>query len=343
MKIVYVFAFFVSICAGSFFPVFSFGQNSFDFPIGRTLHRISLSADAGTIIGKAQEIVYKYADKDDMESELLWDLKPMIYTGSTLSFSGSDPLAGFGLALDLSVKFGLPLRSGAMEDRDWYDYYLEQDYPGDSRYSLDNPDLKQFSTHDAYLNGGTLLFDVSGGLSFPIKSTVALRVLFALSYMQFSWSGRDGYGRYMRNGWRLMPFEGLVISYDQAWLIPSPGIGLFWPLNRALSLDLRFFISPLIYAGDEDNHYRTGNKYNDYMRGGLSLEPALDIAFAPNDFFSIVARGSWRYIFGTRGEIYMNGYFYSENQAGAGFAAFNAGLSFKFALPLGLLGRKKQS
>ncbi|MDR3124018.1 MAG: omptin family outer membrane protease [Treponema sp.] len=332
MKIVYAFAFFVSICGGAVFPAVSYGEDLFEFAIAKTSYRISLAANAGTLIGRAEEIVYKYADKDVKTSQLFWDLKPMVYLGFALSFSRADLLAGPGAAVDLSVKFGLPLKSGTMEDRDWRDPDPEK--------------LTDFSTHDAYLGGGTLLFDFAGGISFPIKSAVAIKALFAVSYMQFSWDGRDGYGNYMNiiNGtWKRHDYQGTVITYDQAWLIISPGIGFFLPLGRALTLDFRFFISPLIYAGAEDNHITTDTRYNDYMRGGLCLEPSLDIAFSPNRFFSLVLRGSWRNIAGTRGDTSENGSFYLRTDgAGAGFSALDAGLSLQFALPLGGLEKHEK-
>jgi outer membrane protease len=269
-------------------------------------------------------------------SQLLWDLKPMAYLGAALSFSRSDPLSGFGAALDMSVKFGLSLKSGSMEDRDWYDESLERRYPGNPLYSLDNPDLKCFSAHDARLERGALLLDFSGGITIPIKSVVAVKTLVSLSYMQFSWAGKDGYGKYMITDWKRHDYNGTVITYDQAWLIISPGIGLFWPLGRALSLDFHFFISPWIYAGDEDYHVERNIQFNDYMQGGLYLEPGLDIAFAPNRFFSLVLHGSWRHIAGTRGDTSINGSStLYKDEAGAGFSAFDIGLACKFALPLG--------
>jgi outer membrane protease len=328
MKIIHPFVFFVSICIGVIVPVVSYGQDALDFTIAGTPYRISLAANTGALIGQAEEIVYTYADRDDKLSQLLWDLKPMVYAGSALSFARSDPLSGPGLTVDLSVKFGLPLQSGTMENRDWQ--------------KISDPDLlTDFSTHDAYLEGGALLFDFAGGLTIPIKPVAAIKALFAVSYMYFSWAGKDGYREYMRENWERIPFDGTVITYKQAWLIFSPGIGLFWPLHRALSLEFRFFISPLIYAGAEDNHIERGDQFNDYVRGGLCLEPGMDLAFAPNRFFSLVAHGSWRYIAGTQGDSFMNGALSTEIEAGAGFSAFDAGLSFKFALPLGLLGNKK--
>jgi outer membrane protease len=326
MTSIYAFALFVSIFVGSLFPVLAYGQDSFDFIIAKTPYRISLAAGAGTLIGRAEEIVYTYADRDDKLSQLLWDLKPMIYVGSALSLSRSDPLAGLGAAVDVSVKFGLPLPSGTHENRDWLNSDPEQ--------------LTNFSTHDAYLEGGGLLFDFSGGITIPIKSAVAITALFAVSYMQFSWAGKDGYKEYEEDEWEREYFEGTVITYDQVWLIFSPGIGLFLPVRRNLSLEFRFFISPLIYAVAEDHHIKRSILFNDYMRGGLCLEPALDIAFSPNRFFSLILHGSWRHIAGTRGYTFTNGYPATEDSAGVGFSAFDVGLSAQFALPLGRLGKR---
>jgi outer membrane protease len=329
VKIVSVFALCVSIFAGIMFPGVLYGQDSFDFTIAGAPYRISLAAAAGLLIGQAEEIVYQSSSKDDKLSQLLWDLKPMAYLGSALSFSRSDPLSGLGAALDMSVKFGLPLKSGSMEDRDWQN-------------TKDPKQLTNFSSHNAYLEGGTFLFDLSGGMSIPIKSTVALKALVSLSYMLFSWAGKDGYREYLIDDWERIEIQGTGITYDQAWLIISPGIGVFWPFSRALSLDFRFFISPWIYAGDEDNHLMATPpaRYNDYMRGGLYLEPSLDIAFTPNRFFSLILRGSWRHIVGTRGDTSINGSStLYKDEAGAGFSAFDVGLSGKFALPLGRLGK----
>jgi outer membrane protease len=325
MRIIHAFAIFVSICVGAVFPVLSYSKDSLDFTIARTPYRISLAAGAGLLIGRSEEIVYS-SGGDDKMSQLLWDLKPMAYVGSSLSFSRSDLLSGPGATVDMSVKLGLPLRTGSMEDRDWV-----------------NPDpneLTHFSTHDAYLEKAALLFDLSAGISFPIKSAVAIKALFAVSCMQFFWAGKEGYGEYLSEGWVRKDFDGTVISYQQAWLVFSPGIGLFWPLHRALSLDFRFFISPLIYAGDEDVHKKnvsTGRtadtRYNDYMRGGLYLEPSLDITFSPGQFFSLVAHGSFRHIAGTRGDTSINSSsLLRKDEGGAGYAVFDAGLSFKFIL-----------
>jgi outer membrane protease len=285
------------------FPVSIYGQDNINFSIGKIPYRISLAAGAGVLLGQAEEIVYNTwdfgTDTDIYGSQLLWDLKPLVYLGSSLSLSRANPLAGLGAAADLSVKFGLPILSGTMEDRDWQN----SDDPGM---------LTDFSSHDAYILGGkqvAILLDFSGGITIPIKSVVALKALFSFSYMHFSWNGQDGYGEYMKTPypqeeWRKETFHGTVITYDQNWLILSPGLGVSWPVHRVLDLDFRFFISPLIYAGALDTHYYpTGDKteFKDTMLWGLYLEPGLDLSFSPNQYLSLIAHGSWRFIRGTRG------------------------------------------
>ncbi|MFP3043016.1 omptin family outer membrane protease [Treponema primitia] len=353
MKSIYAFAFFVSMTIGVF-PVLSYGQDAIDFTIFKTPYRVSLATGAGVLLGQSEEIVYKNSNTDNKLSQLLWDLKPLVYIGTALSFSRANPLAGLGAVTDLSVKFGLPLLSGTMEDRDWQD---------------SNPDLlTNFSSHDAYIQGAMLL-DFSGGIAIPIVSRVVIKVLASFSYMRFSWIARDGYAQYNESGWNSsLPktySQGTGISYDQEWLILSPGLGLFWPFYRSLNLDFRFFISPLIFANDLDNHFfRDPNafgdgdifrakkserylQFTDHTRDGIYLEPSLNLTFSPNPYLSLLFHGSWRYISGVRGDTYTlktgpntTTPFKDPNSAGVGYSAFDLGLFLKIALPLGRLSKK---
>jgi outer membrane protease len=339
MKTIYAFAFFVSILGTGVFPVSTYGQDAIDFTIGKTPYTVSLAAGGGVLLGHAEEIVYKYSNTDAYLSELLWDLKPMAYLGSSLSFSRADPLAGLGAAADLSVKFGLPLSSGTMEDRDWQN-------------NADLDMLTDFSSHNSYIQGAMLL-DISGGISIPIAQVVVIKPMVSFSYMHFSWISKDGYGEYRKkpggvysNDWDRITFQGTVITYEQDWLIISPGIGIFWPVHRVFDLDFRFFISPLLWSWDVDTHLLSKTQYHDTMHGGLYLEPVLDFSFIPNRYASLILHSSWRYLTGARGDtskttIGASGTSVtSKNQAGVGYSAFDVGLSVKFALPLGLLSKK---
>jgi outer membrane protease len=339
MKSIYAFAFFVSMVSIGVFPVSTYGQDNMDFTIRKIPYRVSLAAGAGVLLGHAEEIVYNIEnfgeDTDIYVSQLLWDLKPLVYLGSSLSFSRANPLAGLGAVTDLSVKFGLPIKSGTMEDRDWQN-------------NADPDILTDFSSHDAYIQGAMLL-DFSGGISIPIASAVVIKPLVSFSYMRFSWIGKDGYGEYASKGWKKTDFQGIIITYDQNWITLSPGLGVFWPVHRVLALDFRFFISPLIWSWDMDTHLTRGpTQYSDIMKGGLSLEPSLDFSFAPNPSLSLVLHGAWRYIKDTRGDMSSvvvgsnsNPPNTIPNVAGAAYSAFDVGLSAKFALPLGLLSKKR--
>ncbi|WP_232616799.1 omptin family outer membrane protease [Treponema primitia] len=322
------------------FPVLSYGQDDINFTIGKTPYRISLSTGTGVLLGQSEEIVYKYSKKDDKLSQLNWDLNPLVYLGSALSFSRADPLAGLGVAADLSVKFGLPILSGTMEDRDWHDSSVSTSY--------DDPRLTNFSSHDAYIQGAMLL-DVSGGISIPIAAEVVIKAMLSVSYMRFSWIAQDGYLEYMQDGWDKKYLQGTGITYDQNWLILSPELGLFWPFHQVLTLDFRFFISPLIFASNTDTHINKNVQYSDIIQGGLYLEPYLDLSFSSNQNLSLVLHGSWRYITGTRGDTYLlmigsSSNLFQKNpdgiRAGASYSAFDLGLSLKFALPLGKLSKK---
>jgi outer membrane protease len=249
----------------------------------------------------------------------------MVYLGSAMSFSPADPLADLGVEANLSVKFGLPFLSGSIEDRDWmYD-------PGV---------LTNYSKHDAYLQGGTafpMLLDFSGGIIIPVASRFAIKALGSFSFMRFSWEARDGYIKYSPL-WIPTDTPGTGITYEQHWFIFSPGLGVFWPFHRSVSVDLSFFISPVLYVKALDTHLYTKVQYFDKMRLGLYLEPSLELAFSPNSFLSLVLHGNWRYITGPRGDttavrIGTNVSTKTAGSAGAAYSVFDLGLFLKITLP----------
>jgi outer membrane protease len=335
MKTILSFVFFVSMLSIGVFPVSIYGQDNLNFTIGKAPYRISLAGETGVLLGHAEEIVYKSSNTDTYLSQLLWDLKPLVYLGSNLSLSRVLLLDGLGAVADLSIKFGIPMASGTMEDRDWL---KETDI------------LTNFSSHDAYIQSA-LLLDIAGGISIPIVQTVAIKALVSFSYMRFSWNAKDGTGRYMKqnkdgdyleNEWYRLTWQGTVISYEQAWVIISPGLGLSWPFFRTLGLDFRFFTSPLVFVNGLDIHIERKLQFSDTLRWGLYLEPVLDFSFNPTRYISLILHGSWRYITGTRGDTVTTSTVSnsavlekSADQAGVGYSAFDVGLFVKFVLPLG--------
>jgi outer membrane protease len=181
------------------------------------------------------------------------------------------------------------------------------------------------------------MVDFSGGVSIPLGSAVMIKPLVSLSYMRFSWIAQNGYTEYESDGWKRKSIQGTGLSYDQSWLILSPGIGLTWPVLRALSLDMNLFISPLIVCSDVDIHKLTKKEYHDYMRGGFYWEPALDCIFSPTPNLSLTFHGSWRSITGLRGDTMQLPIGSSSGtsfigQAGAAYSAFDLGISLKLRL-----------
>jgi outer membrane protease len=325
MKSIYAFTLFVSMIA-CIVPVSGYAQDA-PLTFRRIPYGLSVSTGAGVLLGRVKEIVYRDSEGDDYLSTLLWDVKPMVYLGSALSFSRTDPLAALGVGADLSVKFGLPLKSGSIEDRDWMN---------------SNPDvLTHYSTHAAFLRGGgafPILLDFSGEITFPVASRFVIKSLLSFSFMRFSWEGRDGYKKYMSDFWIPMDTPGTGITYDQNWFIFSPGLGVFWPFHRSLSVDFSFFISPLIYVKALDTHVYTQVQYFDKMHWGLYMEPSLELTFSPTAALSLVLHGTWRSVTGARGDtsaarIGSNSSAKTADRAGAAYSAFDVGLSLKITLP----------
>jgi len=95
-------------------------------PPARFPYTVTLSAGFGLFAGQAEEIVYAGSSKtslpawddDDKLSQLLWDLKPLVYGGVGAVFAPRDPWTRSGFYLETGVSLGIPGRVGVMEDRD---------------------------------------------------------------------------------------------------------------------------------------------------------------------------------------------------------------------------------
>jgi outer membrane protease len=144
-------------------------------PIGAETSGFSISPTVGFLYGHAEEIVYKFPGSDLYLSELLWDLKPLLYAGIAFDFGPRDPFKHDGFTSALSLKYGLPLKTGIHENRDWDNFQ--------------NHHLTHFSRHDAF-SRGAFFFDISAGYSWRLNTTLALITYGMFTYMRLSWSGR---------------------------------------------------------------------------------------------------------------------------------------------------------
>ncbi|MDR0583838.1 MAG: omptin family outer membrane protease [Treponema sp.] len=298
---------------------------------GNRRYSLGISPQFGMVYGQVEEIVYSGGKtKNELLSQLLWDMKPLFYCGVLLDFGRTDPMEKWGFFSGLSFKAGIPARSGKMEDRDWQ--------------STESTALTNFSSHD---NETKEFFWLEGtaGVSFPIKSLVALRTYIGVSYMRFSFSGWDGYLRYatVNNGQygsvsdaQEIALSGKVINYTQDWLLAAPGVSAEFRFLRLFSGALFFQISPLIWCADVDEHLLAGKEFKDYTRWGLFLEPRARLAFNPGERLSLSLEFAYRYITGSRGEVYQRpltgGEYSLGGEAGAGLSMMDTGFLVKIHL-----------
>ena len=327
----------VSIRKISFLVIIVTLSQSLAFSEEKTgVYGFSVSPLFGILYGQAEEIVYKYPNRDIYYSELLWDLKPLYYAGLALQFGPRDPFMHSGFFANGSFKAGLPINTGLMEDRDWL-------YPDSS--------LTNYSRHDAD-SRGTYLADISAGFTWRINHSFALGGYLEFSYMHHSWSAYDGYRQYLEsNALGIIPgqtwtdqipkikFDGEVIRYVQDWFIVSPGIILKGRLSRFFSLEGSFNYSPLIYCTDRDDHLKRtyeidGVKKHDvfteYLKYGHFFDGGGKFNFSPKSNMTISLSIDYRYITGSRGDSYQNGVKDIFYDAGVGYSGFDAGLALRY-------------
>ena len=288
----------------------------------------SLSPNIGILYGHSEEIVYHFPKNDLYLSELLWDLKPLLYAGLGADFGPLDTSTKQGFAAALSFKAGLPARTGRIENNDWF-----------------NPDpyyKTHYSLHNAY-SGIAILLDVSASYFRRFFGSLVLNVYGEFSFMHFSWSAKDGYTQYASLSYpggpylpwdstlRKTPVSGEVLRYKQDWLILSPGVSLEWDINRLFSVKTRFSYSPLIYCSDRDDHLLGNTSYFDYLYFGHYIKPGGEFILSPTQNTSISLSASYRYITGTRGDT-VQGKKLDKDSAGAGYSALDFGLAVKFRL-----------
>ena len=266
-----------------------------------------LSPLFGILYGQGEEILYRDSGWDQYASQLLWDLKPLVYTGLAADFGPRDPFERRGFIAAGSIKYGLPLRTGSMEDRDWMN--LETNW------------LTHYSQHQAY-SQNAILADLSAGYSWPLTNYLALSAYGEFSFMYLSWSADNGYAQYTteatkdegdyppwNNNLPKTYFNGKNILYTQIWFIFSPGLCLKGRINRLFSAQAHFNYSPLIYATAKDDHLipnkdYQGRSFEDYLYFGHYLKGGGKFIFSPLENMDLSLSCSYRYITRTRGPSY---------------------------------------
>ena len=296
-----------------------------------------LSPLIGFFYGQAEEIVYRPNNdfKSETHSQLLWDIKPVYYYGLQMNFLQARPFDKKGFFSGFSLLSGISGKSGSMENRDWL--------------SKQNSALTNYSKHDNFTKN-IFFLDFNAGYSIPLKKRFQLKPFINISYMHFSFYGVGGYGQYAKGNYgnngiyepiedapiEYFPEGKKVINYTQNWLTGSPGFSSVFYFLPVLSIELSFQISPLILCSALDEHIGGEVQFRDYMRGGLSLCPALLFSFSFKEIFTLSMDISLRYITNTKGPSFRRGYgkslYFDNGISGAALSLFNAGILFKVNL-----------
>jgi outer membrane protease len=288
-------------------------------------YAISMSPLFGLFYGESREIVYDTPGQNKQLSRLDWGMEPLFYMGGRLDLSPSQPLEAWGLFFTLDMKFGVPGKTGTMEDRDWL--------------ALNHGNITNFSSHD---NHTQKMIDLSlrGGASFPLLEKIALKMYGELLYTRFSFSARNGTGQYARKiGERIYEpslsihtnFAWDVINYTQNWFVFSPGLSLLYPFHRFFSAELDFAISPFVFSTAEDQHLKTNIESKDYMNWGLFLKPRASFYFTPLEKFFLSLDFSYRFITGVKGKTFegalgTGSHVLTKYKAGAGLSLFDVSI-----------------
>jgi len=289
-------------------------------------HNFSLGTSIGILYGQSEEIVYRNRDSDEKLSQLLWDLKPLVYAGANLHYHWQNPFYNWGLFSDVLFKFGLPGNTGYMEDRDWMD----------TQYA-------NFLTHYSISDNKTesaVLIDFNAGITFNVYQDWLLKFFVSYSYMNFSWTASGGSVLHPyppdnpnidhsrgSHGYFKTPID--VVTYKQSWNIVSLGASFYGAFNPYFNIDISIKLSPLISCMSEDNHILINWIMTDYLYGGFFIEPNITFSFTPNDFFTLSFSAKYRSINNTRGDSLYNrnnSFTLYRNIGGAGFSAFDAGI-----------------
>jgi len=283
----------------------------------------SFGPQFGFVWGQTMEYVYPRPGetKNELLSELVWDMKPVFYIGIQAQFSRIDMTSRPGLFFSVSFKAGIPADSGVIEDRDWLSPY--------------NSELTRFSSHTNKTDKFFWL-DAAAGYSFPVKSFFYIKPFIGGSWMRFSFTGRDGYGIYNDCNPKEQDFSGETgISYRQDWFLLAAGFSTGTNILSPFFFDLSFQITPLTYCAATDNHFLTDTVFRDITRWGFFLEPSFNMSLVVKPVeFSFVF--TYRHIGKTKGESYGNeggtGFYLSANKAGTGLSVFD--LRFLVSLSL---------
>ena len=309
---------------------------------GLSAYTFNLKPNFGILWGYGEEIVLQEHDDNSSPytSQLLWDLKPLVYLGFDLEFSPRNLWEKSGFYAELSFKYALPLKTGVVENRDWLS-------PTDSfltNYSQHNASSRS-GIEDLFSGYGTFMVDLSTGFSWALNKFLWIRAYGELSFMRFSWKSQNGFFQYGPNdprglqfipwdpGFPKIPYPGPAIGYSQNWIIFSPGIKTGILLTDNLSLSIFALCSPLIYGYCKDEHFARNVTFMDYLYYGLYFQGGGELNYYLNNQITFGLSTIWKRLTGARGETHEHRrdfiLIYPDN-AGGGFSFLDISFSLRY-------------
>ena len=310
-----------------------------------TPYAFSMAIQGGFLWGQGEEIVYSgnnYRNNSPYVSQLLWDYKPLVLAGLYLDYGPRYPWITKGLYTSLSFKYGLPLGTGIMENRDWL--------------AMGSDELSNYSQHDAFSRSsldelfegyGSFTANLLFGYSFALINRLWIKPYGELSFMRFSWAARDGYwqyGEYLYGDY-YKPIDskspinfhyGPIINYSQNWFIIAAGIEAGVNINDHLLFSIFAGITPLIFGAHRDDHLHVTktNTYLDYLFGGLYINAGITLEYYFNRKIALALSAVYMNLDGSRGDTHISEfggpYIIHQGSGGGGFSFMDFALRLRY-------------
>ncbi|MDA3810181.1 MAG: omptin family outer membrane protease [Spirochaetaceae bacterium] len=255
----------------------------------------------GYLKGETREIVYLHALTSTYLSELIWDMKDILYAGASASINFKNRIY-LNLGLWAAVNSG----NGFMMDFDWISGEIESDgYDRENwtRWSMSSVDMVS-----------SFIFDLNVSYDFLLNRDIKFSAIFGYKSLYWDWSDKvidsfyDGVADVIPVG-----IDG--IDYQLGLDIFYLGIGGGY-FSKGFILDGRIIYSPFVFGGDHDHHILRntfpdgsptygGIHFFDKILFGQYAAFSIKSGYSFSNNFTLTFQISAEYLFERRGDTYI--------------------------------------
>lgn len=268
--------------------------------------------------GDAFEYVYY---QDELLSELIWDMDPLVLYGAELGLSWDE-----GLALSFAGSAAIPGETGDIVDLDWLNL-PEDGSRGLTHFATGSADLQFAYTANANaLWRFTLPWLQKSGQKISVSPGLGFR------YMTWKWNCVDGYQQYpsepaageLYDLWSSdatkTAIAGVPISYLQEWWMSELSLAVDTQVNERFAFSVFAKGSPWVFCNGVDYHYAqiTDNDasvwtygdeawtlYFDKLSGGWLFEAGVSAKFQASRWLAFRLGWSKTWSSYLRGDTYI--------------------------------------